>query len=53
MARPGMAHFAYEPFAQASIARLEEARLEVLEDRIDADLATGELQGSSASSMHS
>src|SRR5439155_1911365 len=33
--------FAYEPFAQADIARLEELRLACLEDRIDADLAAG------------
>ena len=30
---------AYEPFAQNSIERLEELRLQTLEDRIDADLA--------------
>ena len=35
---PALADFAYEPFAQSEIARLEEARLEALEDRIDADL---------------
>jgi class 3 adenylate cyclase len=34
--------FAYEPFAQSEIARLEEARLAVLEDRIDAELALGQ-----------
>ncbi|HYB29899.1 MAG TPA: ABC transporter substrate-binding protein [Solirubrobacteraceae bacterium] len=39
---PPLADFAYEPFAQAEIARLEEARLAALEDRIDADLASGE-----------
>jgi YVTN family beta-propeller protein len=39
---PALADFAYEPFAQAEIARLEEARLAALEDRIDADLAVGE-----------
>ena len=33
--------FAYEPFAQAEIARLEELRLAALEDRLEADLATG------------
>ncbi|MGO9790088.1 MAG: BTAD domain-containing putative transcriptional regulator [Solirubrobacteraceae bacterium] len=38
---PPLADFAYEPFAQAEIARLEEERLAVLEDRIDADLALG------------
>jgi YVTN family beta-propeller protein len=39
---PALSDFAYEPFAQPEIARLEEARLVVLEDRIDADLASGE-----------
>jgi len=39
---PALADFAYEPFAQAEIARLEESRLGALEDRIDADLALGE-----------
>jgi DNA-binding SARP family transcriptional activator len=38
---PALADFAYEPFAQADIARLEESRLAALEDRIDADLASG------------
>ncbi|HEV7460375.1 MAG TPA: BTAD domain-containing putative transcriptional regulator, partial [Solirubrobacteraceae bacterium] len=38
---PALADFAYESFAQAEIARLEEARLTALEDRIDADLALG------------
>jgi YVTN family beta-propeller protein len=33
--------FAYEPFAQAEIARLQEARLAALEDRIDAELSIG------------
>jgi DNA-binding SARP family transcriptional activator len=33
--------FAYEEFAQAPIARLEELRLTALEDRIEADLALG------------
>ena len=42
---PPLADLAYERFAQAEIARLEEARLEALEDRIDADLAVGELAG--------
>jgi YVTN family beta-propeller protein len=36
-----LADFAYEPFAQGEIARLEEARLAALEDRIEADLALG------------
>jgi YVTN family beta-propeller protein len=33
--------FTYEPFAHAEIARLDEARLAALEDRIDAELRTG------------
>jgi DNA-binding SARP family transcriptional activator/basic membrane lipoprotein Med (substrate-binding protein (PBP1-ABC) superfamily) len=33
--------FTYEPFAQSEIARLAELRLATLEDRIDAQLATG------------
>ena len=36
-----LADLAYEPFAQIEIARLEELRLVALEQRIDADLATG------------
>lgn len=36
-----LADFVYEPFAQPEIARLEEARLNALEDRIDADLMLG------------
>jgi DNA-binding SARP family transcriptional activator len=36
-----LADLAYEPFAQAEMARLEELRLAVLGQRIDADLATG------------
>ena len=36
-----LADFAYEPFAQEAIRRLQEARLAVLEDRIEADLAVG------------
>ena len=39
---PALADFAYEPFAHAEIARLEESRLAALEDRVDADLASGE-----------
>jgi DNA-binding SARP family transcriptional activator len=38
---PALADFAYEPFAQAEIARLEELRLVSLEERIKADLALG------------
>jgi DNA-binding SARP family transcriptional activator/tetratricopeptide (TPR) repeat protein len=38
---PPFTDFAYEPFAQAEIARLEEARLACLEERIEADLALG------------
>ncbi len=36
-----LADFAYEPFAQSAIGRLQEARLAALEDRIEADLALG------------
>jgi predicted ATPase/DNA-binding SARP family transcriptional activator len=38
---PALADFAYEPFAQAEVARLEELRLAALEDRLEADLALG------------
>src|SRR5919204_1424076 len=38
---PALADFAYEPFAQAEIARLEELRLAALERRIEADLGLG------------
>ena len=38
---PALADFAYEPFAQAEIARLEDLRLTALEERIDAELALG------------
>ena len=38
---PPFADLAYQPFAQAEIARLEELRLAALEQRIDADLADG------------
>src|SRR6266545_3637328 len=38
---PALADFLYEPFAQLEIARLEDLRLVALEDRIEADLATG------------
>jgi DNA-binding SARP family transcriptional activator/ABC-type branched-subunit amino acid transport system substrate-binding protein/DNA-binding beta-propeller fold protein YncE len=45
---PALADMAYEPFAQAEIARLEELRAAATEKRIDADLACarhGELIG--------
>jgi predicted ATPase/DNA-binding SARP family transcriptional activator len=35
---PALADFAYEPFAQAEIARLEELRLQALESRVEAEL---------------
>ena len=38
---PPLADFAYEPFAQGDVARLEEARLAAVEDRIEADLSLG------------
>ena len=38
---PPLAEFAYEPFAQTEIARLEELRLGAVEDRVDAELALG------------
>jgi DNA-binding SARP family transcriptional activator len=38
---PALADLAYESFAQVEIARLEEMRLAVVEQRIDADLALG------------
>jgi DNA-binding SARP family transcriptional activator len=38
---PPLADFAYEPFAQAEVGRLEEERLAAIEDRIDADLGLG------------
>ena len=42
---PPLADFAYEQFAQGEIARLEEARLGALEDRIDAELMLGDHRG--------
>jgi DNA-binding SARP family transcriptional activator len=36
-----LADLAYEPFAQSHVQRLEELRLVVIEERIDADLAAG------------
>jgi predicted ATPase/DNA-binding SARP family transcriptional activator len=38
---PPLVDFTYEPFAEPTIRRLEELRLTVLENRIDADLALG------------
>jgi DNA-binding SARP family transcriptional activator len=38
---PALADFVYEPFAQIEIARLEELRTVVVEERIEADLALG------------
>jgi DNA-binding SARP family transcriptional activator len=38
---PALADFTYDPFAQAEIARLEELRLDALEERVRADLALG------------
>ena len=46
---PPLADLAYEPFAQAPIARLEELRLGALEQRIDADLPSVVTPSSSAS----
>lgn len=38
---PPLSDFTFEPFAQGEIARLEDRRLNALQDRIDADLARG------------
>ena len=38
---PPLAEFAFEPWAQGEIGRLEERRLAALQDRIEADLALG------------
>jgi DNA-binding SARP family transcriptional activator len=42
---PPLADLAYEQFAQAEIARLEEMRLAVVEQRVEADLALGRHAG--------
>ena len=42
---PALADFALDAFAQTEIARLEEARVSAIEERIDADLAAGRYQG--------
>jgi DNA-binding SARP family transcriptional activator len=39
---PPLADLAFEPFAQTEIRRLEELRLDALEERIEADLALGQ-----------
>ena len=38
---PALADFAYEPWAQAEIGRLDDLRLAAVEERIDADLEVG------------
>ena len=38
---PALADFRYEPFAQRAITALEELRTQAIEDRIEADLASG------------
>jgi DNA-binding SARP family transcriptional activator len=38
---PALVDFAYDPFAQAEIARLEELRLDTVEERVEAELAVG------------
>jgi DNA-binding SARP family transcriptional activator len=38
---PALVDFAYEPFAQSEIARLEELRLQAEEERVEAELALG------------
>ena len=38
---PALVDFAFEPWAQPEIGRLEELRLDALQDRVEADLALG------------
>jgi DNA-binding SARP family transcriptional activator/class 3 adenylate cyclase len=38
---PALADFAYEPFAQRAITALDELRTQAIEERIEADLASG------------
>ncbi len=38
---PALAEFTYDPFAQAEIARLEELRIDAVEERTEAELALG------------
>jgi len=38
---PALAEFAFEPFAQAEIGRLEDLRVSAVEERVEADLALG------------
>src|SRR4051812_37390994 len=38
---PALAEFAFDPFAQAEIGRLEDLRLAAVEERVEADLALG------------
>jgi predicted ATPase/DNA-binding SARP family transcriptional activator len=56
---PALAEFAFEPFAQAEIGRLEDLRLAAVEERVEADLALGrhadligELEGLIAENPH-
>ena len=42
---PPLEEFAYEPFAQGEIARLEELRLTLLEERLDAEIDAGSAGG--------
>ena len=46
---PPLADLAFEPFAPAAAARLEEQRLAALESRVEADLAAGRAPSWSAS----